>query len=242
MSDNRKRKAEDSLDRTSSLVAYRSQGVGSFLRTSLGSGINQGKDKNMKKSLLFVAAILAFTCAVQAQVLTGSVTASVPPGEGEYGGGATSSSLGLFVTNVISATTGDFVGAVPTDGILTPYLGTINGLSTTPLADSINNYFVFSTRPPYGGTGTTPPNRFDFDLATITEDSYNSGTGAAVFTGTGTLVDSTGAYSSSPADFTVDFSNANNYTISIVTVPEPGTISLVAAGLLGAWIWRRKGQ
>lgn len=184
----------------------------------------------MKKlQLLLAGIILAFTCATKAQVLTGSISASCD------GSQATSSPMSLFATNFITAATGDFAGIVINNSLLTPYVGTISGLSTTPLAVSINNYFVFSSTGVEGlFSGTTPINRFEFNLATITEDSYNSTTGAATFTGTGTLVDSTGAFSSSPADFTVDFTTAKFYTISLETVPEPATMSVAAVGLLGA--------
>ena len=193
----------------------------------------------MKKlQFLLAGAVLAFTCAAKAQALSGSISASVWPNDAF---GTTSSSLLLFQTNVISAATGDFASTVPVGGILYGYYPqSIDGLSTTPLTDPINNFFVFSDHT-FGVSGTTPIDRFDFDLATITEDSYDSATGAAVFSGTGTLVDSTGALSSQQADFTVDFSNSRNYTISIVTVPEPATVTLVTVGLLGVLaLCRRK--
>jgi hypothetical protein len=91
-----------------------------------------------------------------------------------------------------------------------------------------------------GGSGTSPLDRFDFDLATMAEDSYNSTTGAATFTGTGTLVDNAGTFTSSPADITINFSNAHTYTFTIATVPEPGTITLAVTGLLGALVLRRR--
>lgn len=190
----------------------------------------------MKKlQLLLAGIILAFTCATKAQVLTGSISAWCD------GSQANSSPMSLFATNFITAATGDFAGIVPNNSLLTPYVGTISGLSTTPLAVSINNYFVFSSTGVEGLVqGTTPINRFEFNLATITEESYNPTTGAATFTGTGTLVDSTGAFSSSPANFTVDFTTANFYTLSLETVPEPATLSLAAAGLLGALVLRRR--
>jgi PEP-CTERM motif len=120
---------------------------------------------------------------------------------------------------------------------------TITGLSSTPISDPINNYFKFSQTSSFNGltgTGTTPPNRFEFDLLTLAEDSFNSGTGAAMFSGTGTIVDTTGAFQNTPADLTVDFSNAHLYTLTLQAVPEPTTMSLAAAGLLAFWTLRRR--
>jgi len=194
--------------------------------------------KKLQLFLLVSTAILAFTGAAKAQILTGSINASVYPGDQ---GEATASSLTLFQTNVISATTGDFIGSVPTGGYLTAYYpSTIDGLSTSPLDVSINNYFIFSVLTPFGSAGgTTPSNRFEFNLQTITETSY-SGDGIGDFSGTGTLVDITGAYSSSAADFTLDFTSPGIYSFTLTTVPEPTTISLVATGLLGVLALRRR--
>lgn len=184
--------------------------------------------ENMKiVKLLLATVILGFAAAANAQYLNRSVTASVYSGRS---GNATSSSLSLFATNVISGTMGNFSSVVPIGSLLTPHIGTVSGLSTTPLSDSINNYFVFSSQAPFGASGTTPLNRFDFDLSTITEDSYSGGIGD--FSGTGTIVDTTSAYQTTAADFTVDFSSSIAYTITLETVPEPGTISLGTTGLL----------
>lgn len=194
----------------------------------------------MKKLQLFLAAaVLAFACASKAQVLTGSINASVISGQT---GNATSSSLKLFETNIISTTTGDFVSTVPTGSLAETFFSppTISGLSSTPISISINNYIFFSVPASPGGSGTSPLDRFDFDLATMAEDSFNSTTGAATFTGTGTLVDNADAFTSSPADITITFSNAHTYTFTITTVPEPATITLAAVGLLGAWAIRRR--
>jgi hypothetical protein len=115
-----------------------------FKRIRFGQTINKIKRMSTKKLQLFLlvsTAILAFTGAAKAQILTGSINASVYPGDQ---GEATASSLTLFQTNVISATTGDFIGSVPTGGYLTAYYpSTIDGLSTSPLDVSINNYFHY---------------------------------------------------------------------------------------------------
>jgi hypothetical protein len=108
------------------------------------------------------------------------------------------------------------------------------------LADSINNYLIFSSSLPFTNDGTTPVNRFDFDLQTITEDSFNSGTGAALFSGTGTIVDTTGAFQNTPGQLTVSFSAPDTYSLTLQAVPEPATVGLAATALLGMWITRRR--
>lgn len=196
----------------------------------------------MKTLLLIFLLIcsLSFAEALRAQVLTGAVygDASSP----EAPGNATSSSLTASPTNFIAFATGDFAGLVLSNSFMITYYGTISGLSTTPLADSINSYFMFSgpdTLPGRTASGTTPNFRFDFNLATVTETSY-SGNGIGDFLLTGTVVDTLGVYSSSPADITIDFYNPNYYNFSLQTVPEPSTLSLVTGGLLGLFALRRR--
>src|ERR1700722_5936094 len=115
------------------------------------------------KKLLFLlsAVVFAFTCTVQAQNLNGSLTATTFPGDIGF---ATDSSLSMFNTNIIQTATGNFNGTVPISSLLTATTATIEGLSTTPLTDPINNFFVFSSSAPHGPNGTTPQNRFEFNL------------------------------------------------------------------------------
>lgn len=193
-----------------------------------------------KKLLLFLLAVaFAITCTVHAQTLNGSVTAINFPGDL---GSDTSSSLTMFETNVIQSTTGDFTSLVPAGSLLSTYtfFDTVSGLSSPPLTDPINNFFVFSVRANASGNGTTPVNRFHFNLQTITEDSFANGIGD--FSGIGTIVDNGGVYNNTLADFTLDFngSSPNSYSFTITTVPEPATISLVALGLAGAVVLRRR--
>ncbi|HUE36177.1 MAG TPA: PEP-CTERM sorting domain-containing protein [Candidatus Acidoferrum sp.] len=182
---------------------------------------------------LVLVGSLAFVREANAQFLTGSLTAS-----SDFNGASfTSSSLSLVNSNTIDSDSGSFGILVPPNSLLMASVNTISGLSTSPLADSINNLFVFSY--PLGGSAsTTPPNRFDFNLAAIAENSDNGTT--AEFTGTGTIIDTTGAFQDTPGQFIVNFSNSSFYTITLETVPEPATASLAVAGLLGALVLRRR--
>jgi PEP-CTERM motif len=190
------------------------------------------------KIVLALILSLALAWRTKAQSLTGSLSASDVGTFASF----TSSSVTLVHSNIINFDSGSFGTSVPTNSLLTVPSGffstTINGLSSTPLSDSINNFFVFSS--PLGGFGgsTTPANRFDFDLATITENSDNGTT--ATFSGTGTIVDTTGAFQDTPGQFTVDFLSPGQYTLTLEAVPEPATISVAVTGLLGAWALRRR--
>ncbi|HEX3625515.1 MAG TPA: PEP-CTERM sorting domain-containing protein [Verrucomicrobiae bacterium] len=205
----------------------------------------------MLLTLVFIGCI-AFVGAANAQYLTGTVTGESLPLD-PYGE-ATASSMGLFPTNIAQSATGSFAGVVQNNSIVSvtypdsSFGPGIQGLSTTPTTVSINNYMFFSQQDTFGGygaSGTTPRNRFEFNLETLTENSYDSITGAALFTGTGTLIDITGAFQDTPADLTVTFSGGSNnpysaYTFSLEAVPEPGTINLVVAGLLGSLALSRR--
>jgi hypothetical protein len=196
------------------------------------------------KKLLFIAIFgcLALTWETKAQFLTGSVFAGST--SLDLVGQATASSMRLAPTNFNLSATGSFSGIIASNSLLQSlHFQTITGLSTTPISVSINNYIIFSAADNFFGhsaPGTTPPNRFDFNLSTLSEDSFNSGTGAATFSGTGTIVDVTGAFQSTPANLSVNFSSANTYTLTVEAVPEPGTMSLAAAGLLGIWASRQR--
>jgi len=122
----------------------------------------------MDTKKLFVAiCVAALTGSASAQ-LTGSITATNDP---VYSiASATGSSLMLAGTNIVANTTGSFVGTAPLGGLFQVESGrttTINGLSTSPLMDPISDFFIFSSGYKFGG-GTIPPNRFEFNLQTIT--------------------------------------------------------------------------
>jgi hypothetical protein len=190
------------------------------------------------KIVLSLILSLALAWETKAQFLTGSLTAS----SDFNGASATSSSITLVTSNTIDFDSGGFAASVPTNSLLMVRGDlTISGLSTTPLSDSINDFFVFSYPAPGVGIGTTPFNRFDFDLSSITETSYTGGANnTATFSGTGTIVDTTGAFQDTSAEFTVDFEHPSQYLITLEAVPEPATISLVTTGLLAAFALRRR--
>jgi PEP-CTERM motif len=185
----------------------------------------------MKKmlALLFIGC-LALAGGARAQYLTGNLTGEAMPGRGV--GNATASSMQLSWSNMVDSASGSFAGIVAVNSQVATSGFEIDGLSTTPTTVSISPFFTFFN--------AFAPVRFRFDLTTLTEDSYDSGTGQALFTGTGTIIDNTGAYQNTPSDLTVTFSSPSAYTFSLEAVPEPATMSLAAAGLLGLLALRRR--
>ena len=177
-----------------------------------------------KRWTLILVAFVALVGQVNAQYLTGSITGENPlTGPPAF---ATASSMTLSATNIIQSATGNFSGTVPINSLAYSMPGTIGGLSTTPTAVSD---ILFRIGLPY---------RFSFTLDTLAEDSYDSATGAAVFTGTGTISDISGAYQDTPADLTVDFSSQGAYSFTLEAAPEPTTACLSVMGLFGLWAWR----
>ncbi len=150
-------------------------------------------------------------------------------------GSYTATSLTLNDVNIVTAgATGTFLTEVPFHSDLTANTTTITGLSASPLSVNIPDYFVFSSPDGLFGTqGTTPVNRFAFNLLTVT------GGAGYYFTGTGTFVDKSGVYADTPGNFTLTFSGANAYSFTMAAVPEPTTLSLLVAGLLGVLAFRR---
>jgi hypothetical protein len=149
------------------------------------------------------------------------------------GGSFTSSSLTLTTPSLITSETGIFSSLVPNLSDLISDTGTLTGLSDTPTTENINNFLVFSTPSSLEGQGTTPNNRFEFDLSTLSEIAYTGNPETAAFYGTGTLVDTSGIYASSPADFTVSFSGEGNYSmiLAVTAIPEPARYG-ICAGIL----------
>jgi hypothetical protein len=156
-------------------------------------------------------------------------------GSGVY----TSSSLQLNSLGLVESASGDFATAgVLSGAFLTSYANALTGLSSSPTIENIDNFFDFSSTGPLAG-GTTPSDRFDFDLYSITETST-----PGVFTGIGTVSDTGGTYAPTPATFTLSVAGLPNSSdgdsFSLSTVPEPKTV--IAAGLLlvplGAGLFR----
>ena len=177
----------------------------------------------MKTSFLAVAiaSLAVGVSANAAPALTGSLGVADFPGGGSY----TSSSLTLTSPTLITTSESGILGSlVPAHSDLSSYTGTLSGLSATPTVENISSYFLFSTPDAtFGTSGTTPNNRFDFNLYNLSEPSDG------VYFGTGTLVDTTGAYASSPADFTLSFSGQGSYSFTLATIPEPTQYGMLAA-------------
>lgn len=110
-----------------------------------------------------LAASLAFVSAANAALMSGSFgTADV------YGGGSASAgTLTMFPKVLMNGSEqGIFIGLALSD--VTAYSGTISGIGTAPTIENITDYLSFaSPDATYGGTGTTPVNRYEFNLATL---------------------------------------------------------------------------
>jgi hypothetical protein len=174
----------------------------------------------IKISLLAIAIFLS-TAGGSARAAL-SMSGSLGVAEFSYGGSFTSSSLVLNPSTMIIFETGTFSSLVPNFSELTSYTGTLTGLSSAPTPENIDDFFVFSApNSLVGASGTTPNNRFEFDLDTLSEAYYNGQ--FADYVGVGTLVDSLGTYAGSPTQFDLSFSAEGNYSfvLSTVAIPEP---------------------
>ena len=189
-----------------------------------------------KFAIAAAVASLALAGSAKAALMNGSFGVVVSPFAASTAS-FTATSFNLSAANLItSAEAGTFVSDVPALSDLTASTANITGLSASPTADPIASFFVFSSPDAtFVTSGTTPVNRFDFNLATVTSVTSNS------FAGTGTLVDALGGvYDPTPAEFTLSFSGPSNYSFTVATVPEPTTISLVAISLGALGLRRRR--
>jgi hypothetical protein len=183
----------------------------------------------MKKQLLAVAALVALVGIGHAQQINGGIAVG---GSGAF----TSGSLTLNSIGLVESSTGDLSSA-DTESGATLSTAVLSGLSSSPTTESINDFFQFSSPLIPPSTGTTPANRFDFDLTSITETNPTTG----IFTGSGTLVDTTGALQNATATFTLSFAGSTAMSFSLDTVqaaPEPSSWAL-AAILGGAFAFLR---
>jgi len=178
----------------------------------------------------FAPVVLSLAGVASAQNFTGSIGIQE---DSSQTGSYTASSLMLDASNFSNpgSASGTFLN-VPAGSIVTAYSSNITGLSSTPESLSISDFLQIGTPGYFGSTGTTPNNRFDFNLQTLAENSTGD------FTGFGTLTDTTGQYAPTAAELLLSFSTANNYSFTLQAVPEPGTLTL--AGLAIFPLLRRK--
>lgn len=201
---------------------------------------------NLTKHFSVISGVLfAAVTVANAGSFTGSVGIQEDPSQtGSY----TATSLTMDISNYteLASGSGTFSGALHTGTVpygteAFAYGTTIGGLSSTPLAVNINDFVIIGALGPsaFGSPGTTPNDRFDFTLQTLEEANSTLGS----FIGTGTLTDTAGTYSPTPAEILLNFSSTSspyNYSFTLEAVPEPATLSLVAVGLLGTLAFRRR--
>ena len=155
-------------------------------------------------------------------------------------GAFTDTSLTLDALNFTEpgSATETFDGTVPDGTEVTAYSTTISGLSSDLAPVSISDFLEIGTAGPvaFGSPGTTPTNRFDFNLQYMAETDAVDGE----FIGYGTLVDTQGDYADTPAELALSFSNADTYSFVLEAVPEPATLTLLLGGVGMLPFLRRK--
>jgi PEP-CTERM motif len=182
-----------------------------------------------------------------------------PVGKQPNAFGHTSTSLELAATNFITDTEGAFTNLINLDDRVSGYTNLLKSISTSaanPTLVSIPDYLVFSAPfPRFSAPGSTPANRFEFNLSSI----YSTGGNYTAFFGTGTVVDAAGVYAPTVAEIALSFSSSagftgQNYGLSFSAdgvaaqgsnppspTPEPGVFALAGFGVAGlTWLRRRK--
>ncbi len=136
--------------------------------------------------ILLAMAALAFTGKAEAQILTGSISFS-----GQSSASFNGTTLTLPANSAITASSasGDFTTLLPTgfDGLtIAPTTLTFTG-NTANIPGGIILSFVLFANTDGGLNGTTPANKFEFDLTSLTVGTNVGNT--CVFAGTGMSID-----------------------------------------------------
>lgn len=193
---------------------------------------------DFRKYYLFVPLILSVASVATAQsYLTGVLSIQE---DATQTGFYTASSLSLDNSNYTEPfvpATGTFATTVPEGTEVYAYSSTITGLTSTPQSESISDFLIIGGPGPTGSPGTSPVDRFDFNLQTLEESASQPGG----FIGEGTLVDTQGVYANTPAQLVINFTPSSaNYSFTLTTVPEPATLTLALGGLAVLPFLRRK--
>lgn len=187
-----------------------------------------------KAHCLLVSVILSLAGVAGAQgTMNGSMSVQEDSNQtGSYSSTSISMDYSNYSQPFIPAS-GSFTN-VPQGTEIYAYSSSITGLSSTLTSEPISDFLVIGGAGPTGSLGTTPVDRFDFNLQTLEETS------PGIFTGYGTIVDTTGFFSDTAAEIQLNFSSANNYSFDLESVPEPTTLALALAGLGGGLLFARR--
>jgi hypothetical protein len=226
------------------MFAYLKSETKSETETTIISGNNyqiRKKDMNLTKHLSVISgAFFGLATFANAQSFTGTIGIQE---DSNQTGSFTSSSLTMDVDNFTDPGSGSGTfgtGNIPNGTEAFAYSTAIMGLSSTPETVNIGDFLQIGGPGPalFASPGTTPNNRFDFELQTLAETS--SSPTAADFIGMGVLTDTTGVFAPTSAELELSFSGVNNYSFTLQAVPEPTTLVLLGAGLFGTFAFRRR--